>query len=335
MLRRLKILLLPLLAISCTHPFGDVVDNTPVGNFEVLWKTIDTKYCFVEDKAVDWDAVYDRYLPAVKALQSKNEIALFDTLASMLDLLEDGHVNLYSHFDVSSSTKWYEGYPDHYNWGVIQSQYLHDYRTVGGMIYGKIADDIGYIDYSSFSSSFSAGNLKSIFTAFLDCKGLILDVRHNGGGEMENAYLLASAFFKEDKVVGYWQHKSGAGHTDFSPLKEMVVKADDMHSKWLRPVVVLCDRRTYSAANFFVSVMRYAPQATIIGCTSGGGGGMPLSYELPNGWMVRFSSIRMLDSARVSIEPGVEPDIKVVTTTTQQDEVIMAAIDFIRKIATL
>ncbi|MBQ0118447.1 MAG: S41 family peptidase [Bacteroidales bacterium] len=329
MLQRLKILLLPLLAVSCTHHFGDVVDNTPVGNFDVLWKTIDTKYCFVEDKHVDWDEVYDRYLPAVKALKATDEIALFDTLSSMLDLLEDGHVNLYSGFDVFSSSKWYEGYPNDYNWGLIQSNYLRDYRSVGGMYYNTIFENVGYIYYGSFSNNFSSANLAYIFSSFKNCKGLILDVRHNGGGSMENAYRLASAFFKEDKVVGYWQHKSGAGHNDFSPLKEMVVEADAMKCKWLRPVVVLCDRHTYSAANFFVNAMRYAPKAIIMGGTSGGGGGMPLSYELPNGWMVRFSSIRMLDSAYVSIEPGIEPDIKLTNSSTEMDEVIMAAVRYI------
>lgn len=330
MLQRLKIVLLPLLAVSCTHHFGDVVDNTPVGNYDVLWKTIDTKYCFVEDKNVNWDEVYDRYLPAVKALKTTDEIALFDTLSSMLDLLEDGHVNLYSSFDVFSSSKWYDGYPDDYNWEVIQSLYLRGCRLAGGMYYNTIADgQIGYIHYGSFSNSFSSGNLAYIFSSFKNCKGLILDVRHNGGGNLEYAYRLASAFFNEDKVVGYWQHKSGAGHKDFSPLKEMVVEADAMKCKWLRPVVVLCDRHTYSAANFFVNAMRYAPHVTIMGGTSGGGGGMPLSYELPNGWLVRFSSIRMLDSARVSIEPGIEPDIKLTNSSTEMDEIIMAAIKYI------
>lgn len=330
MLQQLKILLLPLLMVSCTHRFGDVVDNTPIGNYDLLWKTIDTKYCFLDEKNVDWNEVYDRYLPSVQALKVTDEIALFDTMSSMLNVLEDGHVNLYSNFDVFSCSKWYEGYPENYNWEIIKSQYLRDYRLAGGMYYNTIADGkIGYIYYGSFSNSFSSSNLAYIFSSFRNCKGLILDVRHNGGGSLEYAYQLASAFFREDKVVGYWQHKSGAGHNDFSPLKEMVVEADAMKCKWLRPVVVLCDRHTYSAANFFVNAMRYAPYATIMGGTSGGGGGMPLSYELPNGWMVRFSSIRMLDSACVSIEQGIEPDVKLTTSSTDRDEIIISASNYL------
>lgn len=38
---------------------------------------------------------------------------------------------------------------------------------------------------------------------------------------------------------------------------------------------------------------------------------MPSSNELPNGWMVRFSSSPMYDAAMQSIEFGIEPDVKV------------------------
>lgn len=314
--------------LSCTHPLGDVVENTPVGNYNLLWKTIDEKYCFVEEKHVDWDEVYWRYLPSVRQLKTDDALALFDTLSSVLDILEDGHVNLYSNFDVSRCSKWYEGYPTNFNWSLIQSQYVPTYRTAGGMYYNTIADgQVGYIYYNSFQNAVSSANMACIFSAFRDCKGLILDVRNNGGGSLEYAYNIASAFFSEDHIVGYWQHKSGVGHEDFSLLKEMTIEKDAMPVKWLRPVVVLCNRHTYSAANFFVSVMRYAPNSTIIGGKSGGGGGMPLSYELPNGWLVRFSSVRMLDSTKVSIEPGIDPDILLSTTSSDKDEIIEAAIN--------
>ncbi len=146
---------------------------------------------------------------------------------------------------------------------------------------------------------------------------------------MENAKSLAATFFSETRQIGWWQHKSGPKHNDFSPLEEMRISHKDMPSKWLRPVIVLCNRRSYSAANFFVSAMRYADNCLIVGGISGGGGGMPMSYELPNGWIVRFSSIRMLDKEQNSIEPGVKPHILVNQESSDTDDLIDKSVNII------
>jgi len=335
MYKPLSIILLTLLSTTaCTHRFEGVEDNTPVGNMECLWKTLDEKYCYFDEKGVDWQRVHDHYLPSVKNLDAKNYLALFDTLASMVNTLNDGHVNLYSSFDVSSSNSWYEGYPTNWDWNVVKTYYLKDYRRAGGAYYTTLLpDSIGYMYVSDFETAVSASNMYYILTSWERCKGLIVDVRNNGGGSMDYAYQLAATFFEKDTVVGYWQHKIGTGHEDFSSLEEQKLSKESMSSAtWLRPVVVLCNRRTYSAANFFVSIMRYAKRSCIIGSMSGGGGGMPLGSEMPNGWLVRFSSIRMYDRNKKSIENGVQPDIDKPDEpqTKDKDENIDCAINWIK-----
>ena len=91
----------------------------------------------------------------------------------------------------------------------------------GGLNYCKIdGDSIGYVYYGSFSDGFSLTNWLAVLNYFAQCRGIVLDVRNNGGGNMENAYKLAAPFFvNNDTVVGYWQHKSGIGHDDFSEMK--------------------------------------------------------------------------------------------------------------------
>ena len=329
----LHIICLVLIGLSsCTHRFEGVQENTPVGNFECLWQTIDEKYCFLDEKGVDWDSVHAAYLPKVKALQKNDYLGLFDTLASMLNLLNDGHVNLYSNFDVSRCSAWYEGYPENFDWDIIKEHYLKDYRIAGGAYYNTIntlSGPIGYIYCRNFETPVSANNMSYIIRAFLSCKGMIVDVRNNGGGNLDYALQFASAFYSSDATVGYWCHKSGPGHHEFSSEEPMKLHSSDIPSKWLRPVVVLCNRNTYSAANFFVSIMRYADNSILVGGTSGGGGGMPLSYEIPNGWLVRFSSIRMTDRYHQSIERGIEPDIKINLSSTNRDDIIDKAIEII------
>lgn len=303
----------------------------PVDNIEALWQIIDTKYCYIEEKGIDWAAIHNEYIDKAKQLEQGKQVELFDLCASMLDSLKDGHVNLYSSFDVSRNTAWYDTYPANYD-SKLQALYLHDYRVAGSLYYCTVDNDsIGYIYYNSFSNSFGVGNLAWVFSAFKECKGLIIDVRNNGGGSIENAYLLAAPFFKESQTIGYWQHKTGTGHNDFSPMEPMTLDASLSSVKWNKPVIVLCNRRSYSATNLFVSLMRYAEQSTIVGGVSGGGGGMPLSYELPIGWLVRFSSVRMYDRDKNDIEEGIVPDVLVTMQSTDKDDIIEKAIELINQ----
>ncbi|MEM1215921.1 MAG: S41 family peptidase, partial [Bacteroidota bacterium] len=84
----------------------------------------------------------------------------------------------------------------------------------------------------------------------------------------------------------------------------------DTTAMWLdKPIVVLTNRLSYSATNFFAGFMSQLPQVTIIGDRSGGGGGIPVSYELPNGWKFRLSASRTYLLDGQDIETGIEPDI--------------------------
>ena len=74
-----------------------------------------------------------------------------------------------------------------------------------------------------------------------------------------------------------------------------------------KPVLVLTNRSCFSAANDFVSVMKTLPQVRIVGARTGGGGGLPFSSELPNGWSVRFSACPINDSEDRTTEFGIEP----------------------------
>lgn len=319
-----------ILLLTACHPSEEMsFSMDPKENIEALWQIIDTRYCYVDEKNVDWNAVHETYLAKAEQLSQNDVVALFDLCAEMLNLLQDGHVNLYSQFDRSYCTSWYDTFPANFN-SSLQALYLHDYRVAGSLYYCTVDDDsIGYVYYPSFANTFSAGNLAWVFSAFKDCRGAIIDVRNNGGGDLNNAYLLASPFFTENKRVGYWQHKTGPGHKDFSEMEELRSNASLCETKWQRPVVVLSNRRSYSATNSFINMMRYADNAIIVGGTSGGGGGMPMSYELPCGWTVRFSSVRMYDAEKEDIEQGIEPDVKVNLVSSNKDDIIEKAIELI------
>ena len=72
--------------------------------------------------------------------------------------------------------------------------------------------------------------------------------------------------------------------------------------------MLLVDRGVYSAANDFTLRMKGLPFVTVMGTQTGGGAGLPMSSELPNGWGVRFSSSRTFDASGADIEFGIQPD---------------------------
>ena len=78
--------------------------------------------------------------------------------------------------------------------------------------------------------------------------------------------------------------------------------------RWQKPVAVLTNRGVFSAANEFVKYMKCCPQAIIVGDHTGGGGGLPFSSELPNGWSIRFSACPMYDKEGQITEHGIDPD---------------------------
>jgi len=300
-----------ILAFQSCMEEPEIRPNTPQGNFKSLWEIIDTRYCYLSYKNIDWDSVFTAYKPRVDTVSGAS--SLFDLMSEMLAMLKDGHVNLYSEFDRSRYWNWYSDYPSNFNSEVLfKPHYLGShYRIASTLRYNKIArGKVGYVYYGSFSDGFSDQNMNAIFASFATCEGIIIDIRNNGGGMLSYAEQMASYFFKEKTLTGYISHKTGSGHNDFSKPTPLYVTPNEKVN-WSKPVIVLTNRMSYSATNDFVNKMRYAPQATIIGDQTGGGGGMPLSSELPNGWMIRFSSSPMYDAAMQNIEWGIAPDIRV------------------------
>ncbi len=287
-------------------------DFDPQINFDALWETIDSKYCFFEEKRIDWDNVRVKYNAQIGNI--KTELDMFDLFARMLDTLQDGHINLYSQFDVSRCVGWFEDYPANFDNNLIfSSRYLgKNYRRGGAFLYNTIANGkVGYIRYSDFTNSISYSSLNYIEKYFRNCKGIIIDVRNNGGGSLLYSQNLASIFMDKNRLTGYTRHKTGSGHSDFSELQAVYTNKNEYIDWSKKKVVVLTNRMCYSATNDFVCRIKNAPNVTVIGGKTGGGGGIPSSNELPCGWLVRFSAVQMLDKDKKQIEFGIEPDIAV------------------------
>ena len=287
-------------------------DNSPQGNLDALWKIIDERYCFLDYKqqeyGLDWQQVHQKYRQQVTG--NINNEQLFEVLGNMLSELRDGHVNLSAAHDFARYWQWFENHPANFS-DSLERRYLGtDYRIASGLRYKVLDDNIGYIRYESFSDGIGSGNLTEVLNYLLLCRGLIIDIRNNGGGDLTNAEKFAARFTNEKTLVGYIQHKTGPGHHDFSEKEPSYIEPAAA-LRWQKPVCVLTNRHVFSAANEFTLYMKAMPNVKIVGDRTGGGAGMPFSSSLPNGWVVRFSAVPMYDALHQSTEFGIEPDYPV------------------------
>ncbi len=279
----------------------------PVATFDSMWHTIDRKYSYFGLKEINWDMVYDTFRSKVNDEMDSRE--LFEVLADLLFTLRDGHVNLITSFDVSRNWTWYLNSPPNFDWNVIERNYLGEHYEITGALRNTwLPDTIGYIYYGSFMNNISDGAIDYVIRKFMNAKGIIIDVRNNGGGLILNADKLAGRFTRKRVLYGYERFKTGPGHDDFSDYYERYIEASG-DTQYTGKVVVLTNRSSYSASNLFTLQMKSLPNVSIVGDTTGGGGGLPYYAQLPNGWTYRFSSTQLFDSQKRDVELGIAPDV--------------------------
>lgn len=303
--RLLYISLASFILSSCHHI--DEWEDSAHGNFDALWTILDEHYCFFDEKEIDWNEIGEKY--RARIVPGITDQELFALCAEMIDELQDGHTNLISPFDISYYDNWWTDYPQDFDIRVLQEHYLgFDYKVSSGIYYKIMPNNIGYIYYPSFSSTVGNGNLDWILSYLAACDALIIDIRDNGGGQLTNIETFVRRFIHEPTLAGYIRHKTGPGHNDFSdPYPYYYKPAEQGRMTWHKPIALLINRSCFSAANNFASVMKSLPNVILIGSRTGGGGGMPFSAELPNGWSIRFSACPITDCNDRQIEAGIDP----------------------------
>lgn len=340
-MRRARLIALPLLALSllvggCEYALlPQAPEPSAVATFDALWRRTNEVYPYFELKRVNWDSLYTVYRPRVSDGMSSRR--LFDVCAAMLFHLRDGHVNLSAGFDVSRNWEWYLGAPANFDFDLIERGYLDtaiNYRIAGSIRHGVLrrrGRRIGYLYIGSMNSGSPAADIDN---ALIDLRsqgvrGLVIDVRHNGGGRADMAEIIAGRFTPIARPAGTIEFKTGPGRNDFSAPQPINVTPQG--TAFTDTVIVLTNRTSYSATTYFMQLMRVIPTVITMGDTTGGGGGLPSGYELPNGWRVRLSASRFRLPDGRDTEPGIPPAIRVNLSPTDRqnglDTILERALD--------
>lgn len=299
----------------------------PLKNFDYLWEEVDKKYSYFELKNIDWNQMRTTYRSMLTEKSSEEE--LFNVLSAMLNELRDDHTNLITPFNISSYDVASTG-AKNYRQRTLQDYYIPNAWRTGALTHDFLSNNqVGYIRYSSFMSNFSASQMDLVLTRYKGTKGIILDLRENGGGNIFNVPRLLGRFIDSKTLIGYSITRNGTAHNDFGEKEEFYITPHE-GIRFTKPVIVLIDKGSYSATTFFAVATKAFPHITLMGDETGGGGGLPNGGQLPNGWTYRFSVSQLLDlNANNYAENGVPADINVAFDWSDltKDEILDQAID--------
>lgn len=160
---------------------------------------------------------------------------------------------------------------------------------------------IAYISIFSFTEN-TAQEFSDMMAALTNkqaMKGLIIDLRNNGGGSLGASLELASYFVPSGNVV-IWQKMVDGMHSDLS-----------QDGRWNRlPLVILQNGGTASASEVFTGALRDYKIATTVGEKSYGKGITQTIYTLNSGAAVRFTESRYYTPNKYDLHgKGLDPDI--------------------------
>lgn len=173
--------------------------------------------------------------------------------------------------------------------------------------------------------------------------GLILDLRHNSGGNGFLARQMAAYFFNEELETGntgYYDESSGEFYFDPGDVDRMIPPRQEL--QYDGPIVALVGPACASACEFFGYSLTLQDRATVVGMyPTAGAGGSVQDFVMPEGISVRFTIGRAVDpDGNIHIEGvGVVPDVRVPLTQENflalyrdgQDIELQAALDAIGK----
>lgn len=163
----------------------------------------------------------------------------------------------------------------------IQRDQVHISSVVAGRIFG----DIGYVALDRVAEN-SAAEVDSALVFLQDTRGLVLDLRQNPGGLLEESLHMADLFLdRGDRLAAVRGRVPGqATPAEEAWTAQLPARFTD------RPIVILVDRFTASAAEIVAGALQDHDRALVIGERTFGKGVVQTVLALPAGRRIRLTT---------------------------------------------
>lgn len=193
-----------------------------------------------------------------------------------------------------------------------------------------IENDIGYIEITSFDEE-TASEFKTKLEELLsqNVKSLIIDLRNNGGGIVQEATQIADYLLDKGQKIIITKDKNGNEEVTMSKQE----KITDL------PIVVLTNAYTASSAEILTSALKDNNRAQVVGIKTYGKGVIQNVYRLTDGSALKLTTQEYYTALgnklnEIGIEPNVEvelPDgVNIYNVSREQDTQLQKAIELLK-----
>jgi hypothetical protein len=350
-----------LIAIIASWFYLNREKGNPKENFEAFFTTFKENYALFEVKNIVWEDLYNQY--AEKVNENTTDDELYNIFQKVLLKLDDKHCYIYrfnqiyfsgfglpslNYFDLLSFD--FRVATNDFSLKLIEKKYLNTGYEKSLRVYsllppigirnvfttGWLSDSVAYIYMTEMSNK--SEDVHNAIAAFFEkyhvADGFVIDIRDNIGGYSIPVKELAERFTDKKRLYAISRLRSPDNIYSYQEPEYWTIEPRSGKNISNRPVALLINENTQSAAELFTLMMKTLPNVTLIGDTTSGVFSDTHISKLPNGWEYRMSIRKTTDSNDNSLEDiGIVPDILIENTRKDidngKDKVIEYAIKYL------
>jgi hypothetical protein len=310
----------------CAHETA----NDTLTNFDIFAATFAAHHGFLKHRRVDWATVTKTYRAKVTPETKPEE--LFEIFKAMIEPLHDAHTFIGAR-DIKKGfngkrpgTNSLTAVEKKRTIEILETRYLEGKLRSwcnGHLRYARLKGGVGYLRIDTFHSYATGGfdegalaldaALDEIMQDAQGLRGLVIDVRLNGGGADPYGVQIAGRLTNKAYIAFIKRARNDAQNPEsWTAPQPSTVRVSD-RPRFLKPVVELIGLDTVSAGETFtMALMGRQPHVTRIGENTQGVYSDVLVRKLPNGWRFGLPNEVFLNEQGKHFEAtGVPPDIRI------------------------
>ena len=171
-----------------------------------------------------------------------------------------------------------------------------------------------------------------------NCDAIIIDLRNNRGGNLDDINFLVGQFTTKPVLFGYARYKSGSGRLDYTPGIPMEITPQANATDFKKPIVILTDIYSAALCETVITAFKSLPEAQVftIGEHTYGTAGVMVGNEIStNGgsfYVGNFASVRLSNAAVLDRNhqfnfTGIAPDLEVTYDAARIKQMLQTGVD--------
>lgn len=179
-----------------------------------------------------------------------------------------------------------------------------------------LADKIGYLRIKNFQANTfndTRSHLRELREQMGGMQGLVLDMRDNPGGLLEQSIRISDLFLREGTIVS----TVGIGNTLRDTTRAAAAGTEPDY-----PIIVLVNGGSASASEIVSGALQKNNRAIVLGDTTFGKGTVQILYEFPDNSALKLTVAQYLTPGGISIQnTGIVPDLLTIPVDIREDRV--------------